>query len=83
MSLVPAVGIGIGAMCATMLRLPFTSVMLATLLLTSDGMAIMPLVIVAVVISYVMSVWIPQPPGRLHLGSRFAANEEDVVASTA
>jgi H+/Cl- antiporter ClcA len=83
MSLVPAVGIGIGAMCATMLRLPFTSVLLATLLLTSDGLAIMPLVIVAVVVSYVVSVWIPQAPGKLHLGSRFPVHEDDVVASTA
>jgi H+/Cl- antiporter ClcA len=83
MSLVPAVGIGIGAMCATMLRLPFTSVLLATLLLTSDGLAIMPLVIVAVVISYVVSVWVPQPPGALHLFSRFAPKEPDAVASTA
>jgi H+/Cl- antiporter ClcA len=83
MSLVPAVGIGIGAMCATMLRLPFTSVLLATLLLTSDGLAIMPLVIVAVVISYVVSIWIPQPPGSLSLGARFAVKEPDTVATTA
>jgi len=51
--LVAGVGIGIGAMTAVMLRLPLTSVLLATLLLGADGLAVMPLVIVAVVVSYV------------------------------
>lgn len=54
--LVPAVAIGIGAMTSARLRLPLTSVLLATLLLASDGLAVMPLVIVAVVVSYVLSV---------------------------
>jgi H+/Cl- antiporter ClcA len=53
--LVPGVAMGIGAMCAVMLRLPLTSVLLATLLLFSDGLAVMPLVIVAVVVAYVAS----------------------------
>ena len=60
--LVPAVGMGIGAMCAVMLRLPLTSVLLASLLLYSDGIAVMPLVIVAVVVAYVVSArLIPAP----------------------
>ncbi len=46
---------GIGAMCAVMLRLPLTSVLLATLLLSTDGLAVMPLAIVAVVVAYVAS----------------------------
>ena len=37
MELAPAIGIGIGAMCAAMLRLPLTSTLLATLLLGADG----------------------------------------------
>jgi H+/Cl- antiporter ClcA len=53
--LVPGVAMGIGAMCAVMLRLPLTSVLLVTLLLFSDGLAVMPLVIVAVVVAYVVS----------------------------
>ena len=36
--LVPGVAMGIGAMCAVMLRLPLTSVLLATLLLSSDAL---------------------------------------------
>jgi chloride channel protein, CIC family len=60
--LVPAAAMGIGAMCAVMLRLPMTSVLLATLLLLSDGLAVMPLVIVAVVIAYVLSSWLEPSP---------------------
>jgi H+/Cl- antiporter ClcA len=55
MSLVPGVAMGIGAMCCTMLSLPLTSVLLATLLLASDGVTVMPLVIVAVVVSHVVT----------------------------
>ncbi len=46
---------GIGAMCAVMLTLPLTSVLLATLVLGADGFAVMPLAIVAVVVAYVAS----------------------------
>ena len=53
--LVPAVAMGIGAMSVVMLRLPLTSVMLATLLLLADGLAVMPLVIVSVVVAYVVA----------------------------
>ncbi len=60
--LVPGVAMGIGAMSAVMLRLPLTSVMLATLLLAKDGLAVMPLVIVAVVVAYVASAsFTPRP----------------------
>lgn len=53
--LVAGVAMGIGAMCVTMLRLPLTSLLLATLLLFSGGVTAMPLVIVAVVVAYVAS----------------------------
>ncbi len=62
MSLVPAVGMGIGAMCASMLKLPFTAVLLATVLLSEDGYAVMPLAIVAVVVAYVVGQWLPKVP---------------------
>ena len=60
--LVPAAAMGIGAMCAVMLRLPLTSVLLATLLLGSDGLAVMPEAIVAVAVAYVASAWLAPPP---------------------
>ena len=46
---------GLGAMSAVMLTLPLTSVLLATILLFSDGLAVTPLVIVAVVVAYVVA----------------------------
>lgn len=60
--LVAGAAMGIGAMCAAMLRLPLTSVLLATLLLFSDGLAVMPLVIVAVVISHVVTARLTPVP---------------------
>jgi H+/Cl- antiporter ClcA len=53
--LVAGVAMGIGAMCVVLLRLPLTSVLLATLLLAADGLTVMPLVIVAVAVAYVAS----------------------------
>ena len=53
--LVPAVAMGMGAMSAVLLRLPLTSVLLATLLLASDALAVTPLAIVAVTVAYVVS----------------------------
>ncbi len=66
--LVPALGMGMGAMLAGMLRLPMTSVLLASLLLFSDGIAIMPVVIVAVVAAYVTAIRL-DPPGSTAPGS--------------
>jgi hypothetical protein len=60
--LVDGVAMGIGAMSVVMLRLPLTSVLLASLLLASDGLPVMPLVIVAVVVAYVLSArFTPSP----------------------
>jgi chloride channel protein, CIC family len=60
--MVAGVAMGIGAMCAVMLKLPLTSVLLATLLLYSDGLAVMPLVIVAVVVAHVVSARLAPEP---------------------
>lgn len=49
---------GIGALCVAMLKLPLTSVLLATLLLGAPGVTVMPLVIVAVVVCYVAMAWL-------------------------
>jgi H+/Cl- antiporter ClcA len=62
MELVPAVGMGIGAMCAVMLTLPLTSVLLATLLMGTDGLAAMPVVIVATVVAYVVTAHLTPAP---------------------
>ena len=60
--LVYGVAMGIGAMCVVMLRLPLTSVLLATLLLSSDALQVTPLAIVAVVVAYVASARLAPPP---------------------
>jgi H+/Cl- antiporter ClcA len=65
LSLVPGVAMGIGAMCTVMLRLPMTSTLLATLLLASDGINVISVVIVAVVVAYVATAWLPQTPAEL------------------
>jgi len=65
LSLVPAVAMGIGAMACVMLKLPMTSALLPTLLLSSDALSVAPLVIVAVVVSYTASAWLPATPADL------------------
>jgi H+/Cl- antiporter ClcA len=61
MDLAPAIGMGIGAMCAAMLRLPMTSTLLAILLLGADGLSVTPEVIVAVVVAFVVTNTLPVP----------------------
>jgi H+/Cl- antiporter ClcA len=56
LEMVPAIAMGIGAMSVVMLRLPFTSVLLASLLVSSDSLNVMPLVIVTVVVAFVVSL---------------------------
>ena len=53
--MIAGVGMGIGAMSVSMLGLPLTSVLLASLFLESDAVHLMPLIIVAVVVAYVTS----------------------------
>lgn len=54
MSMAPAIAMGIGAMCAVMLRLPLTSALLGVLLLGADGVTVTPQVIVAVAVAFVL-----------------------------
>ena len=62
LELVPSIAMGIGAMCAVMLSLPLTATLLATLLLGTDGLAAMPVVIVAVVVAYVAAAHLTPAP---------------------
>jgi chloride channel protein, CIC family len=78
--LVPAVAMGIGAMMTVMLRLPMTSVLLPVLLLSSDGLAVTPLVIVAVVVAYLISAKLapaPHPAAQAAPGGRGDAGGAD------
>jgi chloride channel protein, CIC family len=79
--MVAGAAMGIGAMSVVMLRLPMTSVLLATLLLAADGLTVMPLVIVAVAVAYVASARLtPVPPSPPPAA---ATAEEPVQASRA
>ena len=81
LELVPAVAMGIGAMCTVMLTLPLTSTLLATLLLGTDGLAVMPLVIVAVVVAYVTTAHLTPAPAPAAPAPVPAAPEPQVISS--
>jgi H+/Cl- antiporter ClcA len=53
--MIAGAAMGIGAMTVAMLGLPLVSVLLVMLFLQTDGLSLTPLVIVAVVVSYVVS----------------------------
>ncbi|HEX9226630.1 MAG TPA: chloride channel protein, partial [Arthrobacter sp.] len=61
MDLAAGIGMGMGAMCAAMLRLPLTSTLLATLLMGVDGVAVTPQVVVAVAVAFVITNVLPVP----------------------
>jgi H+/Cl- antiporter ClcA len=79
--MVAGLAMGIGAMSAVMLRLPLTAVLLATLLLFSDGLAVTPLAIVAVVVAYLVSLRIAPAswplPGEPQAGQQPAGAEPE------
>ena len=61
--MIAGVGMGIGAMTVAILRLPLTAVLLASLFLQADALALMPLIIVAVVVSFVATARITPAEG--------------------
>jgi H+/Cl- antiporter ClcA len=62
--MIAGAAMGIGAMTAGALKLPMTAVLLPSLLFASDSLALMPLVIVAVVVSYIVATRISPPPSK-------------------
>jgi H+/Cl- antiporter ClcA len=61
MNLAAGIGMGIGAMCTAMLRLPLTSTLLAVVLMGVDGVAVTPQVVVAVAVAFVITNVLPGP----------------------
>jgi chloride channel protein, CIC family len=62
--MIAGAAMGVGAMTAGALKMPLTGVLLPSLLFASDAVALMPIVIVAVVVSFVVAVRLnpnPQP----------------------
>jgi H+/Cl- antiporter ClcA len=60
--MIAGAAMGIGAMTVVMLGLPLTSVLLAVIFLSADGLALTPLVIVAVVVAYVATAQLAPKP---------------------
>jgi H+/Cl- antiporter ClcA len=60
--MIAGAAMGVGAMIAGALKMPMTAVLLPSLLFLSDAVHLMPVVIVAVVVSYVVAVRIAPPP---------------------
>jgi H+/Cl- antiporter ClcA len=61
MNLAAGIAMGIGAMCAAMLRLPLTSTLLAVVLLGTDGVVVTPQVVVAVAVAFLIINVLPEP----------------------
>ena len=60
--MVAGAAIAVGAMTAGMLQLPMTAVLVTALFFGTDGIKVMPVVIVAVVVSFVLTKWLAGPP---------------------
>lgn len=60
--MIAGAAMGIGAMTAVMLRLPLTAVLLTVIFLQADGLALTPLVIIAVVVGYVVAARLEPAP---------------------
>jgi H+/Cl- antiporter ClcA len=56
--MIAGVGMGIAALTTVMLGKPFTALILTSVFLVADGLALVPLLIVAVVVSYVVASWL-------------------------
>jgi H+/Cl- antiporter ClcA len=61
MNLAAGIGMGIGGMCAAMLRLPLTATLLAVVLMGVDGVIVTPQVVVAVAVAFVITIVLPAP----------------------
>jgi H+/Cl- antiporter ClcA len=60
--MVAGVGMGIAALTTVMLGKPLTALLLTAVFLQADGLSLVPLMIVAVVVSYVVAAWLAPPP---------------------
>jgi len=74
--MIAGVAMGMGAMLVAMLGMPLTSVLLTSVFLQSDAVALMPLIIVAVVVAYVASARLT-PDGPAEPMSAVGPNQTD------
>ena len=60
----PAIAVGIAAGTAAVLRVPFTAVLLATLLLGSSAADVAPIAVLAAAVGWVVAIALPNPEDR-------------------
>lgn len=66
----------VGAMCVSVLRLPLSSVVIATLLTSQAGLAVAPIVIVGVTVAYLVSLTL-----SAYVDARVGRDDDDGVLS--
>lgn len=81
-SLTPAVAVGIGASTVAILRLPLSSVVLATLLTSHAGTGDEPLIIVGVVVAYLVTVMLSTPAPKTGETETDASHEATGTAAS-
>jgi chloride channel protein, CIC family len=81
--LIPGAAMAMAALFTTVLGLPLTGVLLVTLFLGSAGVAVMPLVIVAIVVAFVVSARLAAPPAPQERHGQDPAGNQDVSAARA
>jgi H+/Cl- antiporter ClcA len=60
----PAIAVGIAAATAAVLRVPFTAVLLATLLLGSSAVEVAPIAVLAAAVGWIVATALPNPEDR-------------------
>lgn len=70
----PAIAVAIGAATVAVLRLPLSAVVLATVLHQSAGVGVTALIILGVVVAYLITLALPNPPVHAVSGSRPVAD---------
>jgi H+/Cl- antiporter ClcA len=83
LSTIAGAAMGVGAMVAGALRMPMTAVLLPSLLFLSDAVDLIPVIIVAVVVSYVVAIWIkPADPADASPAAPTAPGPVPAVTTT-
>jgi H+/Cl- antiporter ClcA len=84
LSITPAVAVGMAAMAAAMLRLPLSSIVIATTLTAAAGAGAAPLIIVGGVTAYLVTLWLARPPQTQSSGAEAeAANPQPAMVGDA
>jgi H+/Cl- antiporter ClcA len=79
LELTPAVATGLAAGTAAVLRVPFTAVLLATLLLGSSAVEVTPIAVFAAATGWLVAVALPNPEDRLREAADAPVGEENAA----